>query len=159
MVKNPFLKKARKYEEDAFRMEQLEYKGVSKSKRLSDAYKKAAEEYEGKGFLERAFSNYKDAFKFAPKQDEDEIGKKLNELERRKKETVKFPKRTSGGLETYFSFAILAVGSFVIALFFVSFSLTGYAVGGLTQENSRWISTSLFILGLVFAFFYFKNKK
>ena len=147
---NPFLRKARKKEEYAFRMEQLEYKNKSKSKRLSNAYMEAVEEYERNGYLERAISNCKDALKFAPKQDEDEIEKKLNELEKKKK---------GGGLGSKLTFAIPAIICLVGALIFTSFNLTGYAIGGLAQNSSQWIGVCLFACGLIFTFFYFKIKK
>ncbi len=81
------------------------------------------------------------------------INDKLDEINKR------LPLKRRGKLERRLGFASLSIISFAIALFFISFSLTGYAVGELTQENSRLIGTSLFILGLVFTFFYFKNKK
>ncbi len=170
MAENPFLRKPRRYEEDAFRMEQLEYKKGSKSRwrksgRLSDAYKKAAEEYEEKGFLERAFSNYKDARKFAPEQTKDEIDNrnkienKLVELGEKIKGTLKFPKKKSRGLERHLGFAVIAMVSLVSALFFSVFSLTGSVVQGLNKNNSLWIGIILFVVGLVFTFLYNKTKK
>jgi len=151
MVGNPFLKKARKYEEEAFRMEQLEYKSKSKSKRLSDAYLKAGEEYEKNGFFERAFSNYKDALKFASKQDEYEIKRRINNLEGR-------PLK-KGELERQLGLAIPAIISFLVALCFISFNLTGNTIGEISQNNSNLISVVLFVTGMIFSFFYFKNQK
>jgi hypothetical protein len=56
-------------------------------------------------------------------------------------------------------YAILSITSLVFALIFTSFSLTGYSVMELTQNNFRFFGTIFFILGLVFAFVYFKKKK
>ena len=67
-------------------------------------------------------------------------------------------KKTLGKLVRQLS-PVLAIASFVIALFFISFNLTGNSIGGLTQENFRLAGTILFVLGLVFVFVYFKNKK
>ena len=63
------------------------------------------------------------------------------------------------GLERNLGYGVLSIASFVVALFFISFNLTGYSIGGLTQNSSTLISSGLFVLGLVFAFFHFKNKK
>ena len=151
----PFLRKARKDEEEVFRMEEFERnkrnKRRFKSKKLSDAFKRVGEEYERKGYRERAISNYEDSLKYAfNEKDEYKIEEKLNELKARK---------NSGGLQKRLTFAGLTIASFVIALLFISFNLTGYSIGGLTQENFRFAGTILFLLGLVFVFFYFKNKK
>ncbi|MEJ2267971.1 MAG: hypothetical protein P8X70_02760, partial [Nanoarchaeota archaeon] len=56
-------------------------------------------------------------------------------------------------------YAILSITSLVFALIFTSFSLTGYSVMELTQNNFRFFGTIFFILGLVFAFVYLKKKK
>lgn len=68
-------------------------------------------------------------------------------------------KGKEGWLERHLRFAILSIVTLAIALFFTSFSFTGYAVGGLTSGNFRWMGVILFVLGLVFAFSYFKYKK
>jgi hypothetical protein len=57
------------------------------------------------------------------------------------------------------TFAILSITSLLAALGFVSMSLTGNAVGGLGQSDSRWMGLCFFICGLVFSFIYLKNKK
>ena len=69
------------------------------------------------------------------------------------------PKLRQSGLERHFGFAYLAITSFVTALFFISFNLTGYVVLGQVKNNLGFFSVAFFILGLVFVFFYFKNKK
>lgn len=58
-------------------------------------------------------------------------------------------------------FGIVSIISFLGALFFISFNLTGNSIGNLNNENLSlyWIGTGLFVLGLVFAFMFFKNKK
>lgn len=161
MVINPFLGEARAEEVKAYKEEAAAKRGGRRvSEKTSLGYKKAGELYEKVNAFDRAESNYKDAVKYAPEKDKGELRKKLLEVQEKKKETSKlFHKMEMGGLEKSSVLAALAIGSFVIALFFISFSLTGYAIGELTQENFGWISTSLFILGLVFAFFYFKNKE
>ncbi len=66
--------------------------------------------------------------------------------------------KKSGNLEGRSIYAILSVLVLLGAVFFVSFNLTGYAVSGLTPNNSRWIGMCLFVCGLVFAFIYLKQK-
>ncbi len=66
--------------------------------------------------------------------------------------------RKEEGIEKRFFFASLSIIFLLSALLFTSVSLTGYSVFDLTQNNSRFIGTGLFILGLVFAFLYFKLK-
>ncbi len=55
--------------------------------------------------------------------------------------------------------AYLSITFLVMAAIFVSFSLTGNAIGNLTTRNYTWISTCLFFVGLVFAFIYVRGKK
>ncbi len=144
----------------AYRIEESEVRKGDKSKKLSDVYTGIGKDCEERGFLEKAISNYKDARKFATSgRSVEEIEKKLSELEKKRKGTLKFLKKTRGGIEKYFLFATLAIISLVGALIFTSFNLTGYAVGELTQNSSRWIGVCLFACGLIFSFFYFKNKK
>lgn len=68
-------------------------------------------------------------------------------------------RRLKPGLERYNIFPFLAMATLVGSLIFTSFNLTGYAIAGLRQENYVWISTGLFILGLILLFFYFRIKK
>ncbi|HOW36698.1 MAG TPA: hypothetical protein PLK34_00400 [Candidatus Pacearchaeota archaeon] len=56
--------------------------------------------------------------------------------------------------------AWLAIISYVIALIFISVSITGNVVGNSSvPDNSRTISVGTFFLGLCFSFFYFRTKK
>ncbi len=57
------------------------------------------------------------------------------------------------GLERIASIIVLITG-----LFFLSSNLTGNVIGNMTNSTSNWIGGVLFILGLVGALFYFKNK-
>ena len=158
MKRESLLKLAREYEQKAYRLESSKQKRYGEFKDVSDAYKKTGEAYERAGDLMKAIDNFKDARKFAPEEDREEIGEKLTELKHQKKRMLSSLERARSGLEKKFIFPILAIATLVIALFFVSFNLTGYAIGGLTQNNSTLLGISLFILGMVFAFFYFKGK-
>ena len=53
---------------------------------------------------------------------------------------------------------VFSITFLLSALIFTSFSLTGYSIGGLVENNFRFIGTGLFILGLIFAFLHFKMK-
>ena len=70
----------------------------------------------------------------------------------------KIPKLKAGAVK-YPVLAFLAVGSFIGALFFISFSLTGSAIMESTRDDFNLMGLGLFILGLVFTFVYFRNKK
>jgi hypothetical protein len=52
--------------------------------------------------------------------------------------------------------ALLSIFSLVGSLFFISLNLTGGVIG--VQENNNPISIGLFIAGLIFALFYFRQK-
>jgi len=55
-------------------------------------------------------------------------------------------------------FAIVSIISLASALFFTSLNLSGYATGSLANDTSL-MGIVLFVLGLVFAFIFFKKKK
>ena len=56
-------------------------------------------------------------------------------------------------------FAAVAIASFIGALLFISFDLTGSVVMGQARTNLSFWAAGLFVLGLIFVFCYFKNKK
>jgi len=93
----------------------------------------------------KAWQNYSQSLKFASDKQKSRIKKELKEVE--------------GGLEKGLVFAFLSMAFLLSALFFSIFSLTGYSIRGLAEESFRLGGVALFVLGLVFAFFYFKNKK
>jgi hypothetical protein len=55
-------------------------------------------------------------------------------------------------------YAGVSIISLVSALFFTSFNLSGYAIGSLANDASL-LGIVLFIVGLVFAFVFFRSKK
>ncbi len=112
--------------------------------------------YYAAGKNQEAYRAYRRALRNVVKKDEGRLYRKMERVKPGEKEGGR--KKTLGTLVSKFSPALTIV-TFAIALFFISFNLTGYSIGGLTQESFRWISTSLFILGLVFVFVYFKNKR
>ena len=72
----------------------------------------------------------------------------------------KLPTEGRGKLQRrLFVFAFLAIASFIVALFFISFDLTGYVVMGQPRSNLSFLAAGLFVFGLSFVFLYFKNKK
>ena len=117
--------------------------------RVSKLYKIAGDAWVKAGNNGKAIHDYKFAMKNAyNKMYANKIKDKIQGLSPLKK-----------GIEKSFVFATLAIICLVGALFCVSFNLTGYSIGELTQENFRWVGVCLFACGLIFSFFYFKNKK
>ncbi|MEK6919169.1 MAG: hypothetical protein AABW73_03965 [Nanoarchaeota archaeon] len=66
------------------------------------------------------------------------------------------PKKSKSKLETTLSTASLTL--FLVSLIFLSSNITGNVISGVTQSSSNILSISLFLAGLICAFFYFKNK-
>ncbi len=62
-------------------------------------------------------------------------------------------------LDRRFIPAILSIISFVFALFFVAFSMTGYAILESNQNNSRLIGLCLLVCGLIFALIHLRREK
>ena len=58
----------------------------------------------------------------------------------------------------YKSFLILSVLSFLVALFFLSFNITGFVVSYNNIHDFKWLGSCFFICGLTFTFLYFINK-
>ncbi len=108
------------------------------------------------GNKKKARQNYSQALKFASDKQKQTIEKELKKINERNE---KFSFLKGKGLENRFVFAIFSMGSLLFALFFTSLSLTGYSISGLTEESFRFGGVVLFVLGLVFAFSYIKNKK
>lgn len=54
---------------------------------------------------------------------------------------------------------IIAIASLVLAVPFLSYDFTGYAIGNLTQNASNIVGVALFCLGLVGALVYVRKKK
>ena len=54
--------------------------------------------------------------------------------------------------------AVVSAISLLGGLFFLSSNLTGNVIGNMTNLTSNWIGGILFAIGLIGAFFYFKNK-
>ena len=119
---------------------------------ISDAYKEAGDLWKEAGDFYRARKCYNLAIKNA-------YNKRIENLLRDKIEKLDFSKEKGlvGILKSKFV-AVSSIMCFLGALFFLSFNLTGFVIGNLAYNDSNLISTSLFLLGLVFAFFYFRRK-
>jgi len=63
---------------------------------------------------------------------------------------------TTGIWGAYLTIPIIVL---IIALFFLSNNITGNAIFNLTKLTSNIIGASLFLIGLIGVFFYFRNKK
>jgi len=141
-------------------------------KNVSDAYQRSAKNWleylKAKNppldkrveILRTVYQTLNYAKKRTPIKDEKED---ISKLRKKVGDTIadisgKIPKKKSIERRAI-EYAVLSISSLVFALIFASFSLTGYSVLELTQNNSRFIGTIFFILGLVFAFVYFKRRK
>jgi hypothetical protein len=83
------------------------------------------------------------------------LGEKISTIEKRVRESSDFNLRHSRpGLQ--WGFAVGSISSLVVALFFVSFNLTGSVVGN--RDTSALIGSIFFVAGIVFTFFYFREK-
>lgn len=143
---------AKKYEEKAHYIDRCSVKSRKDEitfGQVSKMYKLAGDAWDLAGDLKKAKECYNNAKINAYNKNEEKIlSHKIAKLSLKTKKT---------GIEKYLSFS--AIICFIGAVFFLSFNLTGNVVGELTYEGSNLVSLSLFFLGLVFAFFYFKNKK
>jgi len=160
--------KAKKYESAAKywveRVHKSDFAGYVKRGYVEEREEKASKNYvtAGDTFVRledfnKAIQNYKKAIEYAASGGRRKIQEKITQLESLSK-TKKGRPLKRGKLERSFGFAIVAMASFLGALFLISFNLTGNVIGGVSQNNSNWISVVLFVLGMVFSFLYFKNK-
>ncbi len=132
----------------------------------SELYEKAGDEWilqakekenlrDTRNSLSYAVNNYNSAKKLAGSENEKKrIQNKKNSIDTTMNSLIPIK-----GLQRKLSFAILAIISFVVALFFISFNLTGYIILGQAKNNLGFFAAAFFVLGLVFVFFYSKNKK
>jgi len=56
-------------------------------------------------------------------------------------------------------YAIITIVALIGGLFFLSDNITGNVVTNLDTDTSNLVGVSLFVIGLIGAFFYFKSKK
>ena len=135
---------------------------------------RAAEAYEGASIKEKTLDNYNNALSFLktansyfpnPRTFEKKIKglqAKVDELTaeaeaKEKKKQSPFNMRMAS--QTWRTTqAIIAVFSFLAALFFLSLDFTGAAIGSLPSGGSHWIGIGLFALGLIFVLLYFRNR-
>jgi len=144
-------RRARSLEEDAYRLEKREgLKRYDINQKVSDAYVGVAEAYLTAGDPHRAKSNYKDALRHAEPEKKEGIEKKIQEVDKLKEKASLSQFRVS---------SFLSIAAFGGALIFVSTNLTGYAIKSSGYNLSNIIGGGLFLLGLVFAFIYFKKRK
>jgi hypothetical protein len=153
----------------------LEKKALELRKKAGDNGEEIGELYEMAGNLRRAsrddliaIDDYSNAKKFGyayNKEKTREMDKNIDEIRRRgalvrrRGALVRRIEDSKFTLKKGYAFAILSIASLLAALGFVSLSLTGNAIGGLPQENSKWVGLCFFICGLVFSFIYLKGRK
>jgi hypothetical protein len=63
-----------------------------------------------------------------------------------------------GGLTFRSSLFIAAISSFLMGLYFISFTLTGNAIGNVNSLDFSIMGAILFWSGLIAGFFWLKNK-
>lgn len=146
----------------------LEKKALELRKKAGDNGEEIGELYEMAGNLRRAsrddliaIDDYSNVKKFGyayNKEKTREMDKNIDEI-RRRGALVRRIEDSKFTLKKGYAFAILSIASLLAALGFVSLSLTGNAIGGLPQENSKWVGLCFFICGLVFSFIYLKGRK
>ncbi len=157
---------AKKKQSKAFDIEANYKKGLVDVDKVIEAYQVAGEAFENALDVNTALRSYEMARNLALKEGYTQKDELIVELDK----TMKSLRGTSSvmsyevkygrkNLEGKFVFPILSIVFLLSALIFTSFSLTGYSIVGLTQNNFRFIGTGLFIFGLVFAFLYFKKKE
>ncbi|OGJ13006.1 hypothetical protein A3K82_01165 [Candidatus Pacearchaeota archaeon RBG_19FT_COMBO_34_9] len=158
-TKDRYIERAKKYESDASSERMKRFRGVSSYKKLVDAYENAGESWKDAGEFAKAERAYEMALRYSPEEDKGRIKGKLKNLGLEKTRTLSFLTGLKKGLEKKFVFAFLSLITLIPALLFVSFSLTGNIILGLTETNSRWIGICLFVCGLIFALLYSRKKK
>jgi len=54
---------------------------------------------------------------------------------------------------------IIAILGLVLAIFFFSANITGFAIANLSQTNSTWIGVVLLVIALIIVWFYFRKTQ
>ncbi len=67
--------------------------------------------------------------------------------------------KSGGNLEGSLNMMIISLCGFIFGLFFLSSKMTGFAIANLTTKTSSIIGASLFVLGIIGFYFYFKKKE
>jgi hypothetical protein len=88
-----------------------------------------------------------------------ELDRKIEQVKKSKNLTSTLKSQVGNPFLKKYPFAILSIASLLIALSFVSLSLTGNVIAGLEQNNSRWIGLCFFVCGLIFSFLYLRKKR
>jgi hypothetical protein len=137
--------------------ETLKAKGklsIADKSRLSRLFEKAGEAFldlENEKIAKIGFTYYHKAEEYAPYSSvREDIGKRLGKRIKKPEEYSPIERKV---------LPVIAIGSLLVSLFFVSSSLTGNAIAELNQDNSRWVGICFFICGLIFSFVYLRNKK
>jgi hypothetical protein len=139
---------------EAIRLEQsaeeMRKKSGPKGNEIGDKYEKAGDlRKKARDFI-GAHTDYRHAKIYGFSNDE----KKVDDLDRKIK-LLLLERRTRG---SKLFLAFLSLITLISALFFVSVSLTGNVILGLSENNFRWVGLCLFVCGLIFAFLYFRKK-
>jgi hypothetical protein len=168
---NPLVQKAVKLELDAEQMRLKPGSGISITKK----YESAGDLYAKAGKFREAESCYRNARTYGDVFDEEYMSKlkeKENSLREDRGGTMRFKrlielKRKSKDINSKLEkmilqkniVALITITFLSVSLFFVSSNLTGFAISNLSNSNVQWIGFGFFVIGLIFAFVYFRKKK
>ncbi len=122
------------------------------------AYEKAGKAYEKALKIPDAVNCYKEASRYSTGTEKERLNAKIKDTLEENTENILRLKKWSRDITKKYGLSFLSITFLLSALIFTSFSLTGYSIGGLVENNFRFIGTGLFILGLIFAFLHFKMK-
>lgn len=144
-------RRAKNLAERVYQKERYSHLPVSE---LNEWHKKSFDRYRQAGAMyirakkpKKAIEMYQGAIRYAPSE----------QIEERVKEKIRKLSWTGKRLERGL-FSAASIISLLGALFFTFLNLSGYATGSLAKDTSL-IGIVLFILGLVFAFVFFKRNK
>ena len=110
-----------------------------------------------------AVNNYQSASNILkPYSDIYDLKKKMESVKRKKEEFEKKEneRKKINSLESKLGlYSVLSIVSLALALFLVSFNLTGNSIGGINVGDLKWISACFFLCGLFFTFVHLKEKR
>jgi hypothetical protein len=155
-----------------FSKKSYELEEIGKKRAEPDWYIRAAKYRTGAGEIKEAIRDYKEAASLLKEMSETYskagIPVASTQLKRDAEDCIRNAKRLSKltltgkllrgkwhGLEGTMAASIIGL---LGGLFFLSSNLTGNVIGNMTNSTSNWIGGVLFLVGIIGAFIYFKNK-
>ncbi len=171
VYENPLIKDAAKLELEAEQMRLKQGSGLPITKK----YESAGDLYAKAGKFREAENCYRDARVYGDvfnNEYMDKLKEKENSLREKRGGTMRLKRlielKQKGNLgnsklEKMINqrrvVALITITFLSISLFFVSSNLTGFAISNLSNTNVQWMGFGFFVIGLIFAFVYFRKKK